>query len=38
MEIGPINATIHQVDECVRIADLPRLADIYQGVLTRLLT
>ena len=38
VEIGPINATIHQVDECVRIADLPRLADIYQGVLTRLLT
>ena len=38
VEIGPINATIHQVDECVRIADLPRLANIYQGVITRLLT
>lgn len=37
VEIGPINATIHQVDECVRIADLPRLANIYQGVITRLL-
>lgn len=37
VEIGPINATIHQIDECVRIADLPRLRDIYLGVMHRLL-
>ena len=24
VEIGPVNATIHQIDECVRIDDLPR--------------
>ena len=36
VEIGPINATIHQVDECVRIADLPRLARIYQQVIEQL--
>jgi succinyl-diaminopimelate desuccinylase len=37
IELGPTNATIHKVDECVRIADLDTLADIYQGILRRLL-
>lgn len=36
-EFGPLNATIHQVDEHVAVADLERLADIYEGVLERLL-
>ena len=36
-EFGPINATIHQVDEHVDIEDLERLAAIYEGVLERLL-
>ncbi len=36
-EFGPINATIHKVDECITVADLEPLAQIYQGVLTRLL-
>ncbi len=37
VELGPVNATIHKVDECVRIADLERLSAIYRGILTRLL-
>ena len=37
VELGPVNATIHKVDEHVRVADLDRLAEIYEGVLDRLL-
>ncbi|PLW83000.1 succinyl-diaminopimelate desuccinylase [Kineobactrum sediminis] len=37
LELGPVNATIHQRNECVRTADLPRLAGLYQGIITRLL-
>ncbi|MFA9462328.1 succinyl-diaminopimelate desuccinylase [Thiohalorhabdus methylotrophus] len=36
-EFGPLNDTIHQVDERVAMADLERLAEIYEGVLERLL-
>jgi succinyl-diaminopimelate desuccinylase len=38
MEFGPINASIHKVDECVAVADIERLKDIYRGTLERLLT
>ncbi|MFO1423412.1 MAG: succinyl-diaminopimelate desuccinylase [Candidatus Competibacteraceae bacterium] len=38
IELGPVNATIHKVDECVAIADLERLSRIYQGILSRLLS
>jgi succinyl-diaminopimelate desuccinylase len=37
VEIGPVNATIHKLNEQVLAADLPRLAAIYKGILTRLL-
>ena len=37
VELGPVNATIHMIDERVRIADLEPLAAIYRGVLERLL-
>ena len=37
LELGPINATIHKRNECVRVADLPRLAELYRGILQRLL-
>ena len=37
LELGPLNATIHQVNECVALADLDRLSAIYQGILERLL-
>jgi succinyl-diaminopimelate desuccinylase len=38
VEFGPINASIHKVDECVAVADIERLKDIYRGTLERLLT
>ncbi|EGQ8202805.1 succinyl-diaminopimelate desuccinylase [Vibrio cholerae] len=37
VELGPVNATIHKVNECVRIADLEKLADMYQKTLNHLL-
>ena len=37
VEFGPRNATIHQVDECVSVADLDQLSVIYQRILERLL-
>ena len=37
VELGPVNASIHQVNERVRIADVGALAAIYLGILERLL-
>ncbi len=37
LELGPLNATIHKVNECVAIADLEALSSIYEGILERLL-
>lgn len=37
VELGPVNATIHSVDEHVRIDDLALLGRMYQGILDRLL-
>ena len=38
IELGPRNASIHKIDEHVAAADIDRLANIYLGVLERLLT
>jgi succinyl-diaminopimelate desuccinylase len=37
IEIGPVNATIHKVDECVSVADLEALPDLYLALIERLL-
>jgi succinyl-diaminopimelate desuccinylase len=37
LELGPLNATIHQIDECVGVADLDALHAIYLETLRRLL-
>lgn len=37
IELGPVNASIHQVDEHVAVDDLPRLATIYGRLLEELL-
>jgi len=37
VEFGPINATIHKLNECVAVADLPRLSAIYRRTLEQLL-
>ncbi|TWH64514.1 succinyldiaminopimelate desuccinylase [Azomonas agilis] len=38
VELGPVNATIHQVNERVLASDLDQLTDIYQQTLERLLS
>jgi succinyl-diaminopimelate desuccinylase len=38
VELGPVNASIHKLDERVAVADLEPLAAIYRGILERLLT
>ena len=38
LELGPVNATIHQTNECVNIAELDRLTAIYEEILKQLLT
>jgi succinyl-diaminopimelate desuccinylase len=38
LEFGPINASIHKIDEHIAIADLEPLANIYLKTLERLLT
>ncbi|BAF61389.1 succinyl-diaminopimelate desuccinylase [Candidatus Vesicomyidisocius calyptogenae] len=38
IELGPSNATIHQVNECVSIQDLEDLSDIYYHILKNILT
>ncbi len=38
VELGVINATIHKVNECVRVADIGALSGIYRRVLELLLT
>ena len=37
VELGPVNATIHQVDEHVLASDLDLLTEVYYGTLVRLL-
>lgn len=37
IEFGPRNASIHKIDECVEVAELEQLVDIYEDVLKRLL-
>ena len=37
IEVGPVNATIHMVNECVKVDDLPLLERIYYHCLENLL-
>ncbi|MDD2701013.1 MAG: succinyl-diaminopimelate desuccinylase, partial [Sideroxydans sp.] len=37
IELGPLNATIHKVNECVAVADLDALSEIYYLTLRKLL-
>ncbi len=38
IEVGPVNASIHKVDEHVVVADLEALPELYQRLVERLLT
>jgi succinyl-diaminopimelate desuccinylase len=37
VELGPLNASIHQIDECVRVEDLASLSRVYARTLAKLL-
>lgn len=37
IEFGPVNATIHKVNECIAVADIEPLSRIYQQTLVNLL-
>lgn len=37
VELGPVNTTIHKINECVSAADLQRLSWIYQRIMTYLI-
>jgi succinyl-diaminopimelate desuccinylase len=37
VELGPVNASIHKVDECVAVADLEPLQTTYRRIIERLL-
>ncbi|RLM27864.1 succinyl-diaminopimelate desuccinylase [Brenneria alni] len=37
VELGPVNATIHKVDECVNAADLQLLSRMYQRIMEQLI-
>ena len=37
VELGPVNSTIHKVNECIAIADLDGLVRVYQRILSNLL-
>lgn len=38
LELGPVNSTIHKVNECVNAEELNELTDIYQKIMQTLLT
>ncbi|PHM50093.1 succinyl-diaminopimelate desuccinylase [Xenorhabdus miraniensis] len=37
VELGPINATIHKTNECVKVTDLQELSLIYQRIMEKLI-
>jgi len=37
LELGPLNATIHQLNECVSVKDLDTLSAVYERMLEELL-
>ena len=37
LEIGPVNATSHKIDECIAIDAFPKLSAIYRRILEQTL-
>ena len=37
IEFGPLNATIHKLNECVAVDDVARLSEVYRRTLVALL-
>ena len=38
VEFGPLNASIHKIDECAAVTDLEPLMHIYRGIMEKLLS
>ena len=38
VEFGPVNASVHKVDECIAVADLEPLARIYEQTFATLMS
>lgn len=38
VELGPVNSTIHKINECVKADDLDTLSQMYERILEKLLT
>ena len=38
VELGPVNASIHKVNECVNLEDVCKLSQVYERILERMLT
>ena len=38
VELGPVNASIHKVNEHVKVEDVPRLAEMYRQIMENLLS
>jgi succinyl-diaminopimelate desuccinylase len=38
LELGPVNATIHKINECVNVNELEKLTQIYEKILAELLS
>lgn len=38
IELGPLNASIHKVDECIPVADLDTLSELYENIIKKLYT
>lgn len=37
VELGPLNSTIHKIDECIPVEDIDRLSTVYERILINLL-
>jgi succinyl-diaminopimelate desuccinylase len=37
IELGPANATIHKIDECVDINELSKLSNVYESIIKKLM-
>ncbi|MXP67273.1 succinyl-diaminopimelate desuccinylase [Pantoea sp. Aalb] len=38
IELGPVNYTIHKIDECVKITELQKLSHMYKRIMEQLIT
>ncbi|HQT26934.1 MAG TPA: succinyl-diaminopimelate desuccinylase, partial [Burkholderiales bacterium] len=38
VEFGPLNATIHKIDECIPVEDIEPLKIVFQKTIEKLLT